>query len=138
MQTLLSQPKLALPAPPIHITRERGHNADSAVLPKSGRPDVSHFDGLPDAAVISVKALAVVLDQGISTVWRKCLMEPDFPQPIRLGPGCTRFNVGHIRTYLAAKADKSAKPKRSKRLKGQAVARLVTVDSRATLAGEAA
>lgn len=86
------------------------------------RPDISHFDKLPDAAMISIKALATVVDKGISTVWRNCKQDPDFPKPIRLGPGCTRFKVGDIRAYLAAKASASAKPKRAQHPKGQVAA----------------
>ena len=86
------------------------------------RPDISHFDNLPDAAMISVKALATVVDKGVSTVWRNCQQDPDFPKPIRLGPGCTRFKVGDIRAYLAFKASASAKPKRAQRQKGKVAA----------------
>lgn len=86
------------------------------------RVDISHFDKLPDAAMISVKALATVVEKGISTVWRNCQQDPDFPKPIRLGPGCTRFKVGDIRVYLAMKTGASIKPKRNQRLKGQVAA----------------
>ena len=90
-------------------------------LKHAPRPDISHFDKLPDAAMISVKALATVMEKGVSTVWRNCQQDPNFPRPIRLGPGCTRFKVGAIRAYLALKANTSSKPKRTKRLKGAAV-----------------
>jgi predicted DNA-binding transcriptional regulator AlpA len=83
------------------------------------QPDVSHFDKLPDKALIAVKALAAVLDKGISTVWRNTHTDPDFPQPIRLSAGCTRFMVGDIRAYLAKKVAASAAPKRHQRTKGQ-------------------
>ncbi len=86
------------------------------------RVDISHFDKLPDAAMISVKALATVVAKGVSTVWRNCQEDPDFPRPIRLGPGCTRFKVGDIRAYLAAKATASQTPKRARRIKGQVAA----------------
>ena len=86
------------------------------------RPDISHFDDLPDAAMISAKALAAVVDKGVSTVWRNCQQDPDFPRPVRLGPGCTRFKVGDIRVYLAVKASAPIKPKRARRIKGQGAA----------------
>ena len=86
------------------------------------RPDISHFDNLPGAAMISVKALATVMEKGISTVWRNCQQDPDFPRPIRLGPGCTRFKVSDIRAYLAVKASAPIKPKRARRTKGQGAA----------------
>ncbi len=84
-----------------------------------GRPDVSHFDKLPDAALIAIRALAAVLGKGVSTAWRDVRTDPDFPKPIRLSAGCTRFKVGDIRAYLAKKVNASAKPKRSQRMKGQ-------------------
>lgn len=86
------------------------------------RPDISHFDKLPDAAMISIKALATVVEKGISTVWRNCKYDPDFPKPVRLGPGCTRFKVGDIRAYLAVKTNAPAKPKRAQRNKTQGTA----------------
>lgn len=66
--------------------------------------NVSHFDTLPNAANISIKAFAAVNGQGVSTLWRHCKQDPEFPRPIRLSAGCTRFNVGEIRAYLAKKA----------------------------------
>ena len=96
-------------APPV----QSGHDAPR-------HADISHFDCLPDAAMITVTALAAVLDQGRSTIWRKCHLEPDFPRPIRLGVGCTRFNVGAVRIYLAAKAATAAPPQRTRRSKREA------------------
>ncbi len=83
------------------------------------RVDVSHFDRLPDAALIPVRALATVLGKGVSTTWRDARNDPDFPNPIRLSAGCTRFRVGDIRAYLAKKANASTKPKRARRVKGE-------------------
>jgi prophage regulatory protein len=59
------------------------------------------------------------LGKGVSTAWRDVRTDPDFPKPIRLSAGCTRFKVGDIRAYLAKKVNASAKPKRSQRMKGQ-------------------
>lgn len=92
----------------------------SAAIAKR-RPNVAHFDTLPNAALISIKALAAVQGQGVSTAWRHCKQDPDFPKPIRLSPGCTRFNVGEIRAYLAKKAA-SSKPRLTARRKLQGVA----------------
>ena len=86
------------------------------------RPDISHFDDLPDAALISVKALAEVMEKGVSTVWRNCQQDPDFPKPIKLGPGCTRFRVGAVRAYLSVKAGDPSVSKRAQRLKGRVAA----------------
>lgn len=49
--------------------------------PKPPRPNVSHFDTLPNAANISIKAFAAVNGQGVSTLWRHCKQDPDFPGP---------------------------------------------------------
>lgn len=111
MQTKPPQSNPAPIAPAVHRNPEPAR-----------RVDISHFDDLPNEAVISVKALATVVAKGVSTVWRNCQQDPDFPKPIRLGPGCTRFNVGDIRAYLAAKASASSLPKRKQRKKGQVAA----------------
>ena len=63
------------------------------------KTNVSHFDLLPDSAMVTVKAFSAVLDAGDSTVW-----QPDFPQPYRLGSKCTRWKVGDIRAFIAGKA----------------------------------
>lgn len=86
---------------------------------KQRRPDVSHFDDLPDSALLAISALAVVTGGGVSTAWRHVRTDPDFPRPIRLSAGCTRFRVGDIRAYLAKKANASTKPKRARRVKGE-------------------
>lgn len=86
------------------------------------RVDISHFDDLPDDAMVPIKTLAALIDKGESTIWRNCQEVPDFPKPIRLGPCCTRFKVGDIRAYLAAKASASTMPKRKQRRKGQVAA----------------
>ena len=104
------------PAPDANST---DNSNDDAPVP---RVDISHFDKLPDAAMISIKALAEVVDKGVSTVWRNCKQDPDFPKPVRLGPGCTRFKVGVIRAYLTVKASAPIKPKRARRVKGQGAA----------------
>ena len=68
------------------------------------KPNVAHFDNLPDSAMVSVKAVSALLGAGDSTIWRRANLEPDFPQPIRLGTKCTRWKVGDIRAFVAAKA----------------------------------
>ncbi len=102
--------------------RPKPEPAISVAPQPKAKPNVSHFDDLPNGAVISIKALAAVSGQGVSTLWRNSREDPDFPKPIRLSPGSTRFNVGSIRTYLAKKANASLKPKRALRVKGQVAA----------------
>ena len=87
--------------------------------PPKRNPNVSHFDTLPNAALISIKALAAVNGQGVSTLWRHCKEDPEFPRPIRLSAGCTRFNVGEIRAYLEKKAAASGTPRHRARPTGE-------------------
>ena len=70
-----------------------------------------------------IKTLAALIGQGISTAWRNTQNDPDFPRPIRMNAGCTRFNVGAIPAYLLKKANTSARPVRKQRLKGQVAIR---------------
>lgn len=62
--------------------------------------NISQFGDLPDEALTSVKVFAAVTDNGVSTVWRRAALDPDYPKPIRLSARCTRFRVGDIREYL--------------------------------------
>lgn len=63
----------------------------------------AHFDQLPNDATVPIKVFAVVASEGVSTLWGKAKRHADFPQPIRRGAKCTRFNVGQIRAYLSGK-----------------------------------
>lgn len=38
-----------------------------------------------------------------STVWRWAKFDPDFPQPVTLTPGCTRWRLSELETWEAAK-----------------------------------
>lgn len=67
------------------------------------KPNVSHFDQLPDSAMVPVKSFGAVLNAGDSTIWRRAKNEPDFPKPYRLGTKCTRWKVGEIRAFIAGK-----------------------------------
>ena len=66
--------------------------------------DLSHVSKLPDEALVSVRVLAGLTGQGVSTVWRKFGNEPGYPKPIKVGTRCTRVNLGDIRAFVAAKA----------------------------------
>lgn len=68
------------------------------------QPNIAHFDRLPDSAMITAAAVGAVFDVGVSTVWRRAKLEPDFPQPVRLGNKCTRWKVGDLRAFIEARA----------------------------------
>jgi len=56
------------------------------------------FDALPDAAGVSARTVARLLDCNEATVWRR-LKNGDLPAPIRLGT-LTRWNVGGLRAFM--------------------------------------
>jgi predicted DNA-binding transcriptional regulator AlpA len=57
---------------------------------------------LPDEAQVSVKTIAALTGNGVSTIWRYA-KNPDFPKPTKLSARCTRFRVGDVRAWLASK-----------------------------------
>lgn len=62
--------------------------------------NISGFDQLPDEAMTSVKVIAALTGNGVSTVWRYAALNPDFPKAYKLSARCTRFRVGEVRAYL--------------------------------------
>lgn len=73
------------------------------------KTDVSHFDRLPDGAMVPMTVLCAVLGIGVSTGWRRAKTEPEFPQPRRLGEKCTRVRVGDIRAFVTKRSGGHAK-----------------------------
>lgn len=65
--------------------------------------NISQFGQLPDEAQVSVKTIAALTGNGVSTVWRYASTDPTFPRPTKLSPRCTRFRVGEVRAWLAKK-----------------------------------
>lgn len=65
--------------------------------------NISGFDDLPDEAMTSVKVIAALTGNGVSTVWRYAALNPDFPKPVKLSARCTRFRVGEVRAYLKSR-----------------------------------
>lgn len=61
----------------------------------------THFDDLPDVALIQVRPLVnyAVLPYSATTIWRLC-RNGKFPRPIKVTPGITAWRVGDIRKYL--------------------------------------
>ena len=37
--------------------------------------------------------------------WRRARLDPDFPKPIRLSPGCTRWRLSDIEAWEQRKAE---------------------------------
>ena len=63
---------------------------------------LQNFDRLPDAAHVRVAVVSGLLGQSIPTTWRRVRNNDCFPQPRKLGPKVTGWNVGELRRYLAA------------------------------------
>lgn len=63
---------------------------------------LQNFDSLPNAAHVRVGVLSGLLAQSVATTWRRARLDPGFPQPRKLGPQLTAWNVGELRLYLAA------------------------------------
>ncbi len=62
-------------------------------------PKLSQFADLPDEALASIKTVAAITEEGVSTIWRKAKTDPNL-KPIKLGNRCTRFRVGGVRAYM--------------------------------------
>lgn len=63
---------------------------------------LAKLDNLPDAALsLSVRDVALLLGRSTSSVWRD-VRQSRLPAPIKIGPACTRWNVGAIRRHLAS------------------------------------
>lgn len=65
--------------------------------------NISQIGNLPDAAYISVKVIAALTGNGVSTIWRYAATDPAFPKPTKLSARCTRFRAGDVRAWLATK-----------------------------------
>lgn len=68
---------------------------------KSLPPSLTNFDELPDTAMVDVRTVSTLIGRGRSTIWRDVELGR-FPAPVKMGPACTRWNVGAIRRHLAA------------------------------------
>lgn len=64
-------------------------------------PSLANFDELPDAAMVDIRTVSALMGRGRSTIWRDVKLGR-FPAPVKMGPGCTRWNVGVIRRTLEA------------------------------------
>jgi predicted DNA-binding transcriptional regulator AlpA len=80
-----------------------------------------NFDTLPDSAYVRVKAVVHLLPYSRATVWRKVAEDEDFPKPVKLGPGCTAWNVGDLRRHLANMKAAGAPKRLTPKGKGRSV-----------------
>jgi len=78
-------------------------NASGTVSDGSG----TSSRAVPVATWISPKHVAEMLDVSEATVWRWCKTLPAFPRPVKLSPGCTRFNLDQIAEYLRSVGDRT-------------------------------
>lgn len=52
---------------------------------------------------ISPKRAAEMFDISQATLWRWVKYQPGFPRPVKLSPGCTRFNLQQLSEFARAK-----------------------------------
>ena len=50
------------------------------------------------------KQLAARFGVSRPTIWRWAKIDPDFPKPVTLSPGCTRWRVAEIEAFERARA----------------------------------
>jgi prophage regulatory protein len=55
--------------------------------------------------LISVEQVAERLGVSTATIWRWARGHTDFPRPIRLSPGCTRWQEADLETWLSGITD---------------------------------
>jgi prophage regulatory protein len=51
---------------------------------------------------VSPKWAAEMLDLSEATIWRWLKTRPDFPRPVKLSPGCTRFKLQDLLDFVAS------------------------------------
>lgn len=64
---------------------------------------LANFDQLPDSAYIRLPIIKRLYGVSAATIWRG-VKQGNIPKPSKLSERCTAWNVGLVRTALAAKA----------------------------------
>ena len=72
-----------------------GKKIEAGLTPAQGRA-LAGFDSLPNAAHVDVHVVAAVKGISVPSVWRWA-RNGLIPQPVRVTPGTTRWNVGQLR-----------------------------------------
>ncbi|WP_213780114.1 AlpA family phage regulatory protein [Caballeronia sp. dw_276] len=49
------------------------------------------------------------LDIGLSSLWAKAKTDPDFPKPVKLGPGTTIFIEAELDAWVQKRVERSRK-----------------------------
>jgi len=70
----------------------------------SSKGPAAHFDTLPDAAHVRLPVVATLYATSPSNVWR-WVKQGLIPEPRKLGPQTTVWNVGVLRRALAGAPD---------------------------------
>ncbi len=68
--------------------------------PATAAPQLAQFDSLPASAHVRLPTVAALHGIGPATVWR-WVRSGRLPQPVKLGPNTTAWNVGALRQALA-------------------------------------
>lgn len=53
--------------------------------------------------LMTVQSVAARLTVTVPTVWRYARTNPEFPRPVKLSPGCTRWRAEDIEAWVASK-----------------------------------
>lgn len=69
--------------------------------PRHRKPEVIHYDTLPDDALLRERELWPIVPFTSPTLWRR-VKSGDFPQPIRLPGRMTCWRWGEVRAWLQA------------------------------------
>lgn len=72
-----------------------GKKIEAGLTPAQERA-LAGFDSLPNAAHVDVHVVAAVKGISVPSVWRWA-RNGLIPQPVRVTPGTTRWNVGQLR-----------------------------------------
>lgn len=56
--------------------------------------------GTTQKELFTVREVAAMLGMGISTVWRR-VQQKTFPQPLKTGPGSTRWRRGDLEAWVS-------------------------------------
>jgi predicted DNA-binding transcriptional regulator AlpA len=85
------------------VPEQIGHFPNSAhevlYLDGCGRPESWHMRNTPDNRYLSVRHVAERFDVSVNTVWRWAALNPRFPKPIKLGPGCSRWRLADLAEF---------------------------------------